>query len=97
MSRIERHPVLGPPPGEPITIWVDDEQVEARSTDTVAAALWADGRWVLRRSRTGEPRGLYCGIGQCFECRVSVDGDSGVRACLAPVAPGIRIRTGTDR
>lgn len=97
MSRIEQHPVLGPAPGVPVTIWVDDEPVEARSTDTVAAALWVAGRRVLRRSRTGEPRGLYCGIGHCFECRVSVDDITGVRACLTPVAPGQRIRTGPAR
>lgn len=97
MSRIENHPVLGPPTGEPITIWVDDEEVGARSTDTVAAALWAAGRRVLRYSRTGEARGLYCGIGHCYECRVSIGDTSGVRACLAPVTPGMRIRTDGDR
>lgn len=97
MSRIENHPVLGSAPGVPVTIRVDEEEVDARSTDTVAAALWADGRRVLRRSRTGQPRGLYCGIGHCFECRVTVDGVSGVRACLTPVAPGMQVRTEVDR
>lgn len=94
--RITDHPVLGSAPGEQLTLWVDGEEVEALSTDTVAGALWANGKHTLRVSRSGHPRGLYCGIGHCFECRVTIDGHSGQRACLKAVEPGMHVETGTD-
>lgn len=93
MRRIEHHPVLGAPRGEPITIWVDDQPLEVLSTDTVASALWANGRRGLRYSRNGQPRGMYCGIGHCFECRVTVEFETGVRSCLQAVSPGMRVYT----
>ncbi|GHI25701.1 hypothetical protein Shyd_70720 [Streptomyces hydrogenans] len=36
----------------------------------------------------GEPRGAFCGIGQCFDCLVTVDGAPNRRACLVPARPG---------
>lgn len=95
-KRITDHPVLGPAPDERLTLWVDDQEIEARSTDTVAGALWANGTTTLRRSRSGQPRGLYCGIGHCFECRVTIDGEPGKRACLMTVRQGMRVETGTE-
>jgi hypothetical protein len=62
--------------------------------ETVAAALLADGRRAFRRTvRRGEPRGLLCGMGVCFDCLVRVDGRPNVRACQTPVAEGMRVET----
>jgi aerobic-type carbon monoxide dehydrogenase small subunit (CoxS/CutS family) len=36
---------------------------------------------------------LFCGIGACLDCLVTVDGVGGVRACVAPAVPGAEIRT----
>lgn len=80
--------------GERIEIEVDGERVEAFLGETVAAALIAAGRRTLRRTdRAKAPRGLYCGIGVCFECLVGIDDRPRVRACQTPVAPGMRIDT----
>jgi predicted molibdopterin-dependent oxidoreductase YjgC len=80
--------------GERIEIEVDGDRVEAFLGETVAAALIAAGRWTLRRTdHTHAPRGLYCGVGVCFECLVGVDGHPRVRACQTPVAPGMRVDT----
>lgn len=92
--RINDHPVLGPGSRESVTIWVDGEELEVRTTDTVASALWANGRRTLRSSRSEQPRGLYCGIGHCFECRVTVNDVPGERSCLKYVQPGMRVETG---
>ncbi|GLB67865.1 hypothetical protein AHIS1636_23050 [Arthrobacter mangrovi] len=55
----------------------------------------ACGIRTLRRSKqAGEPRGIYCGIGHCYECRVTVDGKSSVRACITPVADGMVVKPG---
>ncbi len=80
--------------GERIEIEVDGRPVEAFLGETVAAALIAAGRLTLRRTdRAHAPRGLYCGIGICFECLIGIDGRPRVRACQTPVAPGMRVDT----
>jgi aerobic-type carbon monoxide dehydrogenase small subunit (CoxS/CutS family) len=74
---------------------VDGEVVSAFEGESVAAALFAVGRRALRTTpRRGDARGVYCGIGLCFECAVVVDGQSGVRACLTPVRDGMRVGSG---
>lgn len=97
MSRIDNHPALGETTEESVEIIVDGRPVSAQATDSVAVALWADGQKVLRRSTTGLPRGMYCGIGHCFECRLLVIAEDGTeasaRSCLTPVHDGMRVRT----
>ena len=73
---------------------VDGVAVTAEEGDTVAAVLVRDGRASWRRTRRGDrPRGLFCGMGACQDCLVTVDGVDGVRACLAPVSPGTVVST----
>ncbi len=48
---------------------------------------WRDTR------RNARPRGVFCGIGVCFDCLVVVNGVPDVRACQRTVAPGDDIRT----
>ncbi len=72
----------------------DGELVDAEPGQSVAAALWAAGIRSWRRTRVGDrPRGLFCGIGVCFDCLVVVNGESGVRACLAEAHDGDEIET----
>ncbi|MGH9348199.1 MAG: (2Fe-2S)-binding protein [Vicinamibacterales bacterium] len=80
--------------GRPVTLLVDGAQIEAFEGESIAAALLADGRRVLRYSpREHEPRGLFCGMGICFECVVAIDGDRRVRGCVTPVRDGMTIAT----
>jgi D-hydroxyproline dehydrogenase subunit gamma len=76
-----------------IELVVDGAPLRAPAGQSLAAALMASGRVALRDSPAGSPRGLYCGIGVCQECRVVVDG-SVVRACVTPVEAGMRVTTG---
>ena len=65
------------------TIWVDGRPIEAPPGATVAAALVAAGSYGWRTTRRGErPRGLFCGIGACHDCLLTVDGTANLRACL---------------
>lgn len=77
-----------------VTLRVDGETVEAEPGLTLAAVLWNLGRWQLRSSVSGPPRGPLCGMGVCFECRVTVDGIPHRRACLEPAAEGMEVVTG---
>ncbi len=72
-------------------IAVDGQLIPARHGQTIAAALMAAGRRVFRRTQSGAPRGLFCGMGVCFECLVTVDGVAGQRACITPARPGMQI------
>ena len=81
--------------GEMLTIEVDGQAVEASAGETVAAVLLAVGRRGFRYTDKGHaPRGLFCGMGICFDCLVTVDGVPNVRACLTPVQPGMVVETG---
>ena len=78
--------------GEAVTITVDGRKVGAYAGETVSAALWAAGIRTLRHSaKTGEGRGVYCGMGVCFGCRVTIDGVPNVLACQTPVADGMSV------
>jgi predicted molibdopterin-dependent oxidoreductase YjgC len=79
--------------GQPLRIEVDGEPVQAFEGETIATALLASGRRFFRRTPDGSPRGLYCGMGICFDCVVEVDGESSVRSCITLVRPGMKVRT----
>ena len=49
--------------------------------------------WHFRHTRDGGRRGLYCGMGACFDCLVTVDGQASQRACLTKVSDGQHIRS----
>ncbi len=78
--------------GEPIDLLVDGEVITAYAGETVAGALTAAGRRVFRHTeRTGAPRGVFCGIGICFDCLVTIEGMGRVRSCMVVVQPGMRV------
>jgi D-hydroxyproline dehydrogenase subunit alpha len=88
------------PTPETVTLSVDGGARTVPAGVTLAAALegsGADGRsaaGVLRRSVTGEPRGVLCAMGICYECRVTIDGRAHRRACMEIVREGMDVRTG---
>ncbi|UTX53019.1 (2Fe-2S)-binding protein [Leucobacter aridicollis] len=62
---------------------------------SVAAALIATGKRGWRETRSGASRGLFCGIGVCFDCLVEIDGESGQRSCMVPLKEGMDVRGAT--
>ena len=80
--------------GRPVTIIVDNRPLDAFEGESIGAALLAAGHRVLRRApRTGAPRGLFCGMGVCFDCLVTVDRDRRLRSCMTVVRDGMRVDT----
>jgi D-hydroxyproline dehydrogenase subunit alpha len=91
-----RHPAIRAV-GRPITIQFEGKGIAALEGESVAAALSAAGVLSLRRTQSGAPRGLHCGIGACFDCLVTIDGRVGQRACVALVADGMEVSGGVPR
>ena len=76
-----------------VTINADGRDVRVPAGITVAAALLDVGLAGFRRSVAGELRGPLCGMGTCYECRLTIDGVAHRRSCLVPVAEGMRVET----
>ena len=77
-----------------VELTVNGRALEAHAGEALAVALLAAGVRRLRTSpRTGDPRGLFCLMGSCQECLVSVDGRPAL-ACQVPVRAGMTVTTG---
>ena len=83
--------------GAAIELTIDGRRVRAYLGETVAAVLLAEGARVFSHDADGRSHGLFCGIGVCYECAVTVDGKAAVRACVTPVTDGMVIETGAPR
>jgi predicted molibdopterin-dependent oxidoreductase YjgC len=89
-----RRVVRGVTRGAPFRLTVDGEPIDAYPGETIATALLAADRRVSRRTaHRGAPRGVFCAIGVCHDCRMVVDGEANVRTCLAPARPGMVVET----
>ncbi|MET0854905.1 MAG: (2Fe-2S)-binding protein [Microterricola sp.] len=81
----------------PIEISVDGVTATGVAGQSIAGVLLASGRLDWRRtSSAGAPRGLFCGIGVCFDCIVTVNGDRDVRACMRRAADGDEVLSQHD-
>ncbi|WP_440534669.1 (2Fe-2S)-binding protein [Variovorax sp. YR566] len=77
-----------------VTIHVNDSAVRTEAGRPISAVLhFRDGAVFRRTPKHQAPRGLFCGMGVCFECLVTVDGRAATRACLTPAREGMRIET----
>ncbi len=77
--------------GKAIRLIVDGVAVPAFAGETIAAAMIAAGLDGFRRAGPGAPRGLYCAMGVCGECMVTITGGRRVRACLTDARDGLEV------
>jgi len=78
---------------ETVTLTVNGASVTMPEGSMVAAAIVKTGVYAFRRSATGELRGPLCGMGICFECRVTIDGEAHCRSCQTVCENGMDVRT----
>jgi hypothetical protein len=78
--------------GPRVTILLDGEPVEAYEGETVASVLLARGEIATRTTPGGEPRGIFCGMGVCFDCLMVIDAIPNTRACMTWVREGLEAR-----
>ena len=92
--RVTKHPILPDVDRPDVTITVDGREIPAKSGEPIAAALLASGVRVFRKTaKKGYPRGVFCGIGRCTDCVMTVDGKPNVRTCVTPVRAGMKVET----
>lgn len=93
MATANRRIQTGMERGECFEIEVDGERIPAYEGETIAAVLLAAGKRVCRNTKNEKPRGVYCGIGVCFECRMIVDGKPNTRVCQTLATLGCKVQT----
>ena len=96
--RIKNHPILGLlKERKKVTIEIDGQKIEALEGEPIAAALWAAGirnfRYTTKRN---EPRGYFCGIGLCTDCKMIVNDVPNIRTCVTLVQDGMKIKRQID-
>jgi len=93
--RIEDHVILETgDKRQKVEITVDGKKISAVEGEPILAALLSENIIVNRYTvKRNEPRGLFCGIGQCTDCAMIVNGKPNVRTCITPVQDGMVIET----
>ena len=77
-----------------IKFYFNDQEITGLTGQSVGAALIANGDRILRKTRFNEKgRGVFCGIGVCFDCLVVIDGISNQRACITEIQSGMKVQT----
>ena len=92
---VRNHPILGTAPqAKEVTVTLDGVPIKVEEGQMVAAALLDKGIRINRYTRKNHAaRGIFCGIGQCTDCVMIVDGKRNVRTCITPVIDGMVIET----
>ena len=76
-----------------VTLWFEENPIQAREGESVAAALLAAGvesLWTAHVS--AKPRRPYCWMGVCYECLLEIDGEPNRQSCLIKVKDGMHVR-----
>ena len=71
-----------------IHVLINGELEQFNPGITIAAALAGRSG---RRSPNGEARAAFCGMGCCFECRVTVNGQRQQRGCQIVISEWMEI------
>ncbi len=95
MNRVSNHPILEEErSSREVQIFVDGKPVMVREGEMIAAALIANDIFINRyTAHKHKPRGIYCAIGRCTDCIMTVDGVPNVRTCVTEVREGMKITT----
>jgi hypothetical protein len=93
--RIGEHPLLPRlADGEIVRFSFDGRELHGIAGEPIAAALLAHGIRVFRTMpETGEPRGLFSGIGRSLDGLMQVDDIPNVSVSITPLVAGMQVRT----
>ncbi|MEM9476798.1 MAG: FAD-dependent oxidoreductase [Pseudomonadota bacterium] len=74
-------------------ITFDGQPIAVRTGQTIAAALTDAGLRAFRKTAGDHPRGIFCGMGVCQDCLVTVNGVPNQRACMTKARAGQAVET----
>jgi succinate dehydrogenase/fumarate reductase-like Fe-S protein len=79
-----------------ITVFINNHPHACDTNSSVAGAITqaTNQLGATRQSVHGMPRTMLCGMGICFECRVTINGNAHQLACQTPVVAGMHITYG---
>jgi len=96
--RIEKHPILTFERGKEIYFTFDGKRIKAFEGETIAAALHADGIIKYNTSpKLHRPRGLFCAVGHCSSCLMTVNGIPNTRICVTRAEEGMIVHSQNPR
>lgn len=81
-----------PAMNETVNIRINGQPVRVTVGTSVAAAVLNIAQPATRQSVTGERRAPLCGMGICFECRLTIDGRPHQKSCMMIVREGMEVR-----
>ncbi len=93
--RVVEHPILPAQPDQKkVTIYYNGQPLEAVEGEPIAAALMNAGIRAFRKTvKLHEPRGIFCAIGRCTDCMMTVDGHPNTRTCVTYVKDGMKVES----
>ncbi|HMM82364.1 MAG TPA: (2Fe-2S)-binding protein [Terrimesophilobacter sp.] len=92
----EKDPIQ-PSSSTTVSITVDGHVATGILGQSIAGIMMAGDRLGFRQTaKLDRPRGVFCGIGVCFDCLVEVNGLSDVRACQRKACDGDVVVTARD-
>lgn len=92
--RITNHPILDFPQQKKVMFKFNGQAMEGVAGEPIAAALYAAGVKILSHShKRHRPHGIFCAIGNCSSCLMTVDGAPNVRVCVEPLREGVSVET----
>ena len=94
--RVEEHPILGKiDKSKEVHIFYEGRELLAYEGETVASVLTSYGIRDFRYTRKKkEPRGVYCSIGRCTDCMMTINGKKNIRSCITAVEEGMQVERG---
>jgi D-hydroxyproline dehydrogenase subunit gamma len=80
--------------GFPFEIEVDGKVITAYEGETLATVLLAAGVGAFATHAEPHPSNrLFCGMGTCYQCLVTIDGQPNYQACRTFATPGMKVET----
>lgn len=80
-----------------ISVKLNERTVSTAAGQSVGSVLMGQGINSWRTTRNeGKPRGLFCGIGACYDCLITIDGQANQRACMVEARDSMSIEGDFD-